>query len=363
MNVADRAWITDSDVRPETAGRKESGYASAVPAVKAERLPLHDLLAQLGAWQTDRSAAQRERVVASLDRVLEAYGAEGAYVSADLPPAAPISLGAGSLAGFEAPPQSPDVVQRGLSVHGVPSSAAANLWVSGRRARVDELAEAIELALAATWSSQETIAQREQLEALDTAVRGIASIDSADRVLQLIVDRVRELAGAEYAALGIVGPFGRIEQFLTSGISGEQRAALGPPPRGHGLLGLIIREDRSFLIDDIVTDDRRYGFPPHHPEMHSFLGVPVHSKGRSIGNLYLTNKQTARAFSDRRPAARRAFRAACRDRHRERPAARGDRAAGNRRGTPADQPGPARFDHPEPVRHITFTRGPARHHR
>ena len=79
-----------------------------------------------------------------------------------------------------------------------------------------------------------------QLDALDSALRGIAGVQSVDRVLQLIVDNVRHLVGAKYAALGIQGAFGRIEQFIVSGISPEQRALLGDPPQGHGLLGLII---------------------------------------------------------------------------------------------------------------------------
>ena len=137
-----------------------------------------------------------------------------------------------------------------------------------------------------------------RLAALDAAVRGIAAVDSVGRVLQLIVDRVRELVGAQYAALGIVGPFGVIDQFITSGISDEQRARIGALPRGRGLLGLIIREDRSIRIDDIATDPRRYGFPPDHPAMHAFLGVPVRSKGQSIGNLYLTNKPSGRTFTE-----------------------------------------------------------------
>jgi two-component system, NarL family, sensor histidine kinase DevS len=138
----------------------------------------------------------------------------------------------------------------------------------------------------------------EQLAALDAAVRGIAGELAVDRVLQLIVDRVRDLVGAEFAALGIVKPDGNIEQFVTSGLSPQQRALIGSLPRGRGLLGLIIREDQSFLVDDIAVDPRRFGFPPNHPEMHSFLGVPVRSKGRSIGNLYLTNKLTAPTFSE-----------------------------------------------------------------
>lgn len=141
-------------------------------------------------------------------------------------------------------------------------------------------------------------ASRRQLEALDLAVRGIAGVLSVERVLQLIVDRVRDLVEAQYAALGIVGAFGQIEQFVTSGLPDDERARIGDLPRGHGMLGLIMREDSSFLIDDISTDERRYGFPENHPEMHSFLGVPVRSKGTSIGNLYLTNKRGADRFSE-----------------------------------------------------------------
>ena len=144
----------------------------------------------------------------------------------------------------------------------------------------------------------EADAANRRLEALDQAVRGIAGILSTDLVLQLIVDRVRELLGAQYAALGIVGSHGLIELFITSGITKEQRAAIGPTPRGHGLLGLIIREGRTLRIPDIAHHPDSYGFPPHHPEMHSLLGVPVRAKGRIVGDLYLTNKQSAPTFTD-----------------------------------------------------------------
>ena len=80
--------------------------------------------------------------------------------------------------------------------------------------------------------------------------------------------------------------------------SADVRARIGAPPRGHGFLGLIIRENRSIRIPDIAVDPRRYGFPPHHPPMHSFLGVPVTVKGRSVGNLYLTDKAGAGEFSE-----------------------------------------------------------------
>ena len=135
------------------------------------------------------------------------------------------------------------------------------------------------------------------VDALDVATRAIAGLQAVDDVLQVIVDQVRPLVGARYAALGIVYPDGVIERFITSGISLETRARIGALPRGHGFLGLIIKENRSFRIRDIAVDPRRYGFPPNHPPMHSFLGVPITVKGRSVGNLYLTDKSDAAEFS------------------------------------------------------------------
>ena len=136
----------------------------------------------------------------------------------------------------------------------------------------------------------------ERLAAFDASIRAMAGVLAVDRVLQVIVDRVRELVGAAYAALGIVDGEGGIEQFITSGMSRLERGRIGPPPRGHGILGLIIRENRSYRIADLMQDSRRHGFPPHHPEMHAFLGVPVTIRGRTIGNLYLTEK--AGGFSE-----------------------------------------------------------------
>jgi signal transduction histidine kinase len=136
------------------------------------------------------------------------------------------------------------------------------------------------------------------IDAFEIATRAIAGLQSVDDVLQIIVDQVRPLVGARYAALGTVYPNGVIERFITSGISPETRARIGPLPRGHGFLGLIIRENRSFRIPDIALDQRRHGFPPNHPPMHSFLGVPVTVQGHSVGNLYLTDKSGAEEFSE-----------------------------------------------------------------
>ena len=134
------------------------------------------------------------------------------------------------------------------------------------------------------------------LQALDAAVRGISGVLEADQVLQLIVDRVRELVAAQYAAIGIVDEAGQITQFITSGITQEQREAIGDLPRGRGLLGLIIRENRAYRIPRISAHPESYGFPPNHPPMDSFLGVPITVKGDVVGRLYLTNKQGATDF-------------------------------------------------------------------
>jgi signal transduction histidine kinase len=137
----------------------------------------------------------------------------------------------------------------------------------------------------------------EVIDAFDVATRAVASLQSVDEVLQVIVEQVRPLVGARYAALGIVDEAGGIDRFITSGIDEDTRARIGDLPRGRGLLGLIIRENRPYRIRDIATDDRRFGFPPNHPPMHSFLGVPVTVQGASIGNLYLTEKVGAEEFS------------------------------------------------------------------
>lgn len=149
------------------------------------------------------------------------------------------------------------------------------------------------------WAvSIEAIRSDRALYALDRATRAIAGELDVDRVLQLIVDSVRELVGSRYAALGIVGADGLIERFITSGISDEMRRAIGPLPQGHGLLGTIIRDGVTLRIPDIARHPESFGFPPHHPPMHSLLGVPIRVGGETVGNFYLTEKLDAPEFSD-----------------------------------------------------------------
>jgi signal transduction histidine kinase len=148
-------------------------------------------------------------------------------------------------------------------------------------------------------SADDAFAFSSAVDALDTATRAIAGELDLDRVLQLIVDSARELVGSRYAALGILDANNRIERFLSSGMSHEERMQLGAPPRGHGLLGLIIREGRAVRVADISRHPEAYGFPPRHPVMKTFLGVPIRVGDRTIGNFYLTDKAGGSEFTDR----------------------------------------------------------------
>ena len=127
----------------------------------------------------------------------------------------------------------------------------------------------------------------------------LASELSLDAVLLRIVELAVELTEARYGALGVLTPDGRsIDEFIAVGISDEQRAALGDPPTGHGLLGALIRDAKPLRIPDISADPRSVGFPPHHPPMTSLLGAPIAGRGRVFGNIYLTDKQDADAFDE-----------------------------------------------------------------
>ncbi len=124
----------------------------------------------------------------------------------------------------------------------------------------------------------------------------LASELSLDAVLQRIVDLAVQITGAKYGALGVLGPNERIVEFVTTGVTPEQRRAIGHPPTGRGILGVLIRDARPLRLSEISKDPRSVGFPPNHPPMHSFLGAPVKARGRVFGNIYLTEKQGAPEF-------------------------------------------------------------------
>jgi signal transduction histidine kinase len=115
-------------------------------------------------------------------------------------------------------------------------------------------------------------------------------------VLQRIVDIAVSLTGARYGALGVVSSAGQIQDFITTGITPEQRHAIGPLPVGEGLLGVLIRDAKPLRLRRIADDPRSVGFPANHPPMASFLGAPVKARGQVFGNIYLTEKQGAAEF-------------------------------------------------------------------
>ncbi len=121
---------------------------------------------------------------------------------------------------------------------------------------------------------------------------------SLDAVLQRIVQLALEVTGARYGALGVLDVDDRISEFISEGVTAEQRAAIGDPPTGRGILGVLIDEGRALRIPDIGKDPRSHGFPPNHPPMRSFLGAPIVARGRLFGRIYLTEKQGALEFDE-----------------------------------------------------------------
>src|SRR3954451_18792991 len=122
-------------------------------------------------------------------------------------------------------------------------------------------------------------------------------------VLQRIVELACDIPGARYGALGVLGEDRRIERFITKGISDEDRAAIGDPPTGHGILGLLIELGTPLRLPDLTKDPRSVGFPANHPPMRSLLGAPVRALGRVFGNIYLTDTQNGDEFTDHDEAA------------------------------------------------------------
>jgi signal transduction histidine kinase len=133
---------------------------------------------------------------------------------------------------------------------------------------------------------------------MSDAVLAIAGERSVDTVLQRIVHVARELVAARYAALGVPDGEGNFARFITSGMTEEEVKAMGPLPRTHGLLGATLESEQSYRTVDIKRDPRFRGWwPAAHPQMGSFLGVPIVARGKVIAAFYLTDKQAAEQFS------------------------------------------------------------------
>ena len=121
---------------------------------------------------------------------------------------------------------------------------------------------------------------------------------SLDALLQRLVEAAAQLTGAKYAALGVIDPSGRgLERFLTTGVDAETHERIGELPHGRGILGALIDDAEPLRLHDLMTDPRSVGFPPHHPPMRTFLGVPILLRGVAYGNLYLSEKQSGEDFT------------------------------------------------------------------
>ena len=129
--------------------------------------------------------------------------------------------------------------------------------------------------------------------------QGVLSDLDVDLVLEHVVESARELSGARYAALGVLNKERtQLERFITAGVDEETRAKIGALPMGRGVLGTLIQHPVPLRIAEVGAHPHSYGFPPEHPPMRTFLGVPVLVAGRPFGNLYLTEKRGGGEFTE-----------------------------------------------------------------
>jgi signal transduction histidine kinase len=136
-----------------------------------------------------------------------------------------------------------------------------------------------------------------ELLALHSAGLHVASELSLEIVLNKVVEQARNLIGAKYGALSVIDREGNIKEFITSGVTLQQRAAIGPPPVGHGVLGVVLHEGQHLRLSNVAAHPRSSGFPANHPVMRSLLAVPVPCKSPFLGNIYLSEKTDGTLFT------------------------------------------------------------------
>jgi GAF domain-containing protein len=168
--------------------------------------------------------------------------------------------------------------------HGEPSVASS--WPSAQALELEDLPDELRSRASLARRSQHRLSQL-----LDAVMAVSADLELAE-VLGRIVESATALVDARYGALGVISADGeRLVEFVTRGVTAEERARIGHPPRGHGVLGLLIREPKPRRLRDIASHPDSYGFPANHPEMHTFLGTPVRIRDEVFGNLYMAEKQ------------------------------------------------------------------------
>lgn len=178
------------------------------------------------------------------------------------------------------------VLGGGIVIERDPGIAASVLPLSRGTRSEDLLREFVSRA-------DELVHTQERMRGLLAAVVSLAEDLSLDVVLDRVVTSACELLGARYGALGVIGVDQELSHFLTVGIDGDTARKIGALPTGHGVLGLLIREPRPIRLHDLSQHSEACGFPPNHPPMVSFLGVPVRVRDIVFGNLYLTERRVA----------------------------------------------------------------------
>ncbi|MGW0627059.1 sensor histidine kinase [Streptomyces sp. NPDC002758] len=159
--------------------------------------------------------------------------------------------------------------------------------------RLDELLEELQARLDAARGT------RDRVHSLLEAVLSVGRELDLEQALRSIVEAAALLVDAEYAALGVIGPDGkRLSAFHTVGVTEEAIGEIGPFPEGHGILGELIRHPEPLRLAKIADHPASYGFPPHHPPMNTFLGVPIRVRDQVFGNLYLTEKRGGGQFDE-----------------------------------------------------------------
>ncbi|WP_438316834.1 sensor histidine kinase [Streptomyces sp. HUAS TT3] len=156
--------------------------------------------------------------------------------------------------------------------------------------RLDELLDELQSRI------DEARGTRDRLHGLLEAVMAVGRGLDLPQVLRGIVEAAVVLVDAEYGALGVIGGDKRLAEFLPVGVSDELRTRIGALPSGHGILGELIRHPQPLRLSELSEHPASYGFPPHHPPMHSFLGVPIRVRDEVFGNLYLTEKHGGAEF-------------------------------------------------------------------
>lgn len=164
-------------------------------------------------------------------------------------------------------------------------------WRSPVRGRAEDLLKDL------TDRGDELLDSQERINGLLAAVVALAEDLSLEAVLDRLVRSTCALVGARYGALGVIGEDRRLSHFITVGIDEQGIRSIGDLPTGHGVLGLLIREPKPLRLHDLGQHPITSGFPPNHPPMRTFLGVPVRVRDEVFGNLYLTEKQGGEDFT------------------------------------------------------------------